>query len=167
MNRLSYYACTLLFLLTISADVYGIPPQQVIGSSGRMEFREVEGEWEMFRPFDENVTMDDVLVNNHEQKPVSIELHIGRQPIFTAGNVKSGGDIAMLRYCQQTDGLNLQLMVNHDDAEREYEYAEEDDASLGAAAEHGWTVVSMRGDWNRIFAFSGDDEPADEDSEAK
>lgn len=149
------------FMRVISKDVYGIPPQQVIGSSARMEFREVDGEWELFRPLDENVTIDEVLVNNKETKPINIELHIGRPPIFAAGNVKSGGDVAMLRHCQQTDGPSLQLMVNHDDEKREFAYEEEDRASLNAAEQNEWTVISIRDDWRRVFAHEEDGESAD------
>src|SRR5205823_578719 len=67
--------------------------------------------------------------------------------------VFSGGDIAMLRYCQSHPGATLQLMVNHDDAAREFAYAEPDDASLKAAAANGWMVVNMKNDWKQIFAF--------------
>jgi len=149
------------FIRVVSEDVYGIPPQQVIGSSGPMEFREADGQWEFFRPLDEDSTVDQMLVNDQQRKPVSIELHIGRQPIFVAGNVKSGGDIAMLRYSQLSDKPNLQLLVHHDDADREFAYDEEDNASLDAARENGWSVVSMRDDWKRVFADSVIDKPVD------
>ena len=59
----------------------------------------------------------------------------------------------MLRYCQSHPGATIQLMVNHDDAAREFAYAEPDTASLKAAAANGWTVVSMKDDWKNIFAF--------------
>lgn len=139
------------FIRVISEDVFGIPPQQVIGSSGPMEFRERDGEWEFYRPLDENATIDQVLLNDRKQKPCSIELHIGRQPIFAVGNVNCGGDIDMLRYSQLSERPNLQLMVHHDDAGREFAYEEDDNASLDAARQGGWTVVSMHDDWNRIF----------------
>lgn len=139
------------FIRVISEDVYGIPPQQVIGSSGPMEFRERDGEWEFFRPLDENTTIDQVLMNDRRRKPVSIELHIGRQPIFAVGNVGCGGDVEMLRYSQLSDRPNLQLLVHHDDADREFAYEEEDNVSLDAADQYGWTVVSMRDDWGRVF----------------
>lgn len=148
------------FMRVVSQDVYGIPPQQVIGSSARVEYREVDGEWELFRPLDDDVTIDEVVVNDKENKPVNIELHIGRPPIFAAGNVKSGGDVAMLRYCEQTEGPTLQLMVNHDDDQREFAYEEEDRASLNAAESEGWTVISMRDDWKRIFTEAVEDDPA-------
>lgn len=67
------------------------------------------------------------------------------------GNVRSGGDIGMLSYSQGREGPSLQLLVNHDDEEREFAYAEQDNASLNAAKASGWLVVSMQNDWESIF----------------
>jgi len=117
------------FMRPWTEGVYGIPPEQVVGSSGKTKYEMRDG------------------------KPVGINQHIGRKPILSAGNVFSGGDIAMLRYCQSHPGATLQLMVNHDDAAREFAYAEPDDASLKAAAANGWMVVNMKNDWKQIFAF--------------
>jgi hypothetical protein len=81
-------------------------------------------------------------------------LHIGKRPVFAADNVRSDGEIAMRRYCQGSKYRTLQLMVNmvnHDDSEREYAYAEPNNASLNAARQGGWTVVSMKNDWATIF----------------
>ena len=79
--------------------------------------------------------------DDKEGKPVGINEHIGRKAVMSGGNVFSGGDIAMLRRCQSHPGATLQLMVNHDDAAREFAYAEPDGASLKATAANGWTVV--------------------------
>jgi len=117
------------FMRPWTEGVYGIPPEQVVGSSGKTNYEMRDG------------------------KPVGINQHIGRKPILSAGNVFSGGDIAMLRYGQSHPGATLQLMVNHDDAAREFAYAEPDDASLKAAAANGWMVVNMKNDWKQIFAF--------------
>ena len=143
------------FMRVVTEDIYGIPPQQVIGSTSRLEYRVVDedGKPELYRPLDENVTIDEIQVNNKETKPINIENNIGKRPIFAAGNVKSAGDIEMLRYCQLGEGRTLQLMVNHDDDQREYAYAEEDNASLNAAEEHGWTIVSIKKDWKQVFSF--------------
>jgi len=73
------------------------------------------------------------------------------RPLLAAGNVRSGGDVAMLRYSQQRKGPSLQLLVNHDDEKREFSYAEPDNASLEAAKENGWTVVSIKNDWTSVF----------------
>jgi hypothetical protein len=85
-------------------------------------------------------------------KPVGIDLHIGKRPVFTAGNVRSGGDIAMFTYSQQQQP-SFQLLINHDDAQREFAYQEPDNASLNAARTNGWQVVSMKKDWQTVFAF--------------
>lgn len=71
--------------------------------------------------------------------------------MFVAGNVRSGGDIAMLSASQQRRGPSFQLLINHDDARREFAYQEKDGASLRAARAGGWNVVSMRDDWKTVF----------------
>jgi hypothetical protein len=92
-------------------------------------------------------------------KPVGIDLHIGRIPIFVAGNVRSGGDIGQLTYSQTNELPNFQLLINHDDEVREFAYAESDNASLDAAETGGWHVVSMKHDWQRIFSFEESEQP--------
>jgi hypothetical protein len=94
-----------------------------------------------------------VTFNEKQSKPASIALHTGRVPILAAGNVRTGGDVAMLRYSQSIKHPSLQLLVNHDDADREFAYAEKDDGSLKAAKKHGWAVVSTKDDWDVIFSF--------------
>ena len=138
------------FMRVITEEIYGIPPQQVIGSHAKTVFSVVDGVSTFARE------AGNVVVNDRAGKPVGIDLHIGRQPIFAAGNVRSGGDIEMLTHCQGSPHASLQLLVNHDDAEREYAYAEKDGASLKAAEANGWQVVSMKQDWARVFP------PADE-----
>ncbi len=83
---------------------------------------------------------------------MNIDVHIGKRPVFAAGNVRSGGDIAMLEYSAGGPRRSLQILVDHDDAVREFAYQEKDGASLAAARGNGWTVVSMKRDWNAIFA---------------
>ncbi|PSR17947.1 haloacid dehalogenase-like hydrolase [filamentous cyanobacterium CCP3] len=136
------------FMRQISESYYGIPPQQVIGTRIQKDWREHDGKMVIWR------LPEITLVANKEGKPIGINLHIGKPPIFSAGNVRSGGDIAHLTYSQQQQP-SMQLMINHDDAEREFAYTEPDNASLEAAAENGWTVVSMKDDWKTIFAFQG------------
>ena len=134
------------FIRVIAEQMYGIPPQQVIGSSLKKEFIVKEGKSVLWRKA-ELASFNDKVV-----KPVNIDLHIGKRPIFAAGNVRSGGDIAMLTYSQGQAPLSLQLLLNHDDAEREFAYSEPDQASLTAAQEKGWQVVSLKKDWQRVFA---------------
>jgi len=133
------------FMRPWTEEVYGIPPEQVVGSSIKTKFEIRDGQPVLVRLPELNFNDD------KEGKPVGINQHIGRKPVLSGGNVFSGGDIAMLRYCQSHPGATLQLMVNHDDAVREFAYAEPDNASLQAAAANGWTVVNMKNDWNTVF----------------
>ncbi|MGF1494939.1 MAG: HAD family hydrolase [Microcoleaceae cyanobacterium] len=135
------------FMRVVSEQLYGIPPQQVIGSSVQKEFVPEEGKFVL--------TRTDKLgsFNDKSVKPVNIDLHIGKYPVFAAGNVKSGGDIAMLTYSQERSGPSFQMIVNHDDAEREFAYTEPDNASLNAATANGWQIVSIKQDWKTVFSY--------------
>jgi hypothetical protein len=149
-NGFKTYICSgggIEFMRAVSQEIYDIPPEQVIGSAGVLEFRVRDGKAVLVK------TPKLLTFNDKQGKPAGIALHTGRVPIFAAGNVRTGGDIAMLRYSQTSKHPSLQLLVNHDDADREFAYAEKDSASLKAAKEHGWIVVSMKDDWNAIFAF--------------
>jgi hypothetical protein len=134
------------FMRAVSESLYGIPPEQVIGSSGRKVFEEKDGKWSMTRP--DKLSF----YNDMDDKAVSIDLHIGRRPLIAMGNVRSHGDIGMCAYSQGRKGPSLQLLVNHDDADREFAYAEDDGKSLKAAKANGWIVVSMKEDWNTVFS---------------
>jgi hypothetical protein len=134
------------FMRVFSEEVYGIPPERVIGSNLEEKFEKRGGRdvlWREPRPGH---------LNDKEGKPVGNDLHIGRSPVFVAGNVRSGGDIAMLGASHQRRGPSFQLLINHDDAAREFAYQEKDGASLRAAKEGGWNVVSMRDDWKTVFS---------------
>lgn len=133
------------FMRAWAEPVYGIPPEQIVGSSGKTKFEMRDGKPVLVKLPEIN------FIDDKEGKPVGINQHIGRKPVLSGGNVFSGGDIAMLRYCQSHPGATLQLMVNHDDAAREFAYAEPDNASLKAATANGWMVVSMKDDWKIIF----------------
>ncbi len=89
------------------------------------------------------------VLNDGPQKPVSIATQVGRRPILAVGNI-GGGDQEMLRWSQSADRPNLQLLVLHDDAERELEYGEA--ADVDAARQAGWQIISMASDWNRVFS---------------
>ncbi len=132
---------------TFALDAYGIPPQQVIGSSMKKKSMEKDGKRMLF------LLSQLLCVCDQDDKPVEIGLHIGKRPVFAAGNVRTGGDIAMLQYCQGSKYKSLQLIINHDDATREYAYAEANRASLNAAEKYRWNIVSMNDDWQRVFAF--------------
>lgn len=134
------------FMRVVASEIYGIPPENIIGSFFNDKTIEKNGKLSILR------TSKLGLLNDKAGKPVGILRHIGRRPIFAAGNVRSGGDIEHLRYSSEGRLPSLQLMVNHDDAERESAYAEKDGASLKAAKNFNWQVVSMKNDWKRIFS---------------
>ncbi|ACK69653.1 conserved hypothetical protein [Gloeothece citriformis PCC 7424] len=135
------------FIRLVSEQLYGVPPQQVIGSTLKKEYREENGKNFIWR----RAEID--RINDKEGKPVGIDLYIGKRPIFAMGNVRSGGDIAMLSYSQAQAKPSLQLIINHDDSKREFAYQEPDNASLNAALKNGWTVVSIKNDWKTVFYF--------------
>ncbi len=126
-------------------DTYGIVPENAIGPFAMNTFEQVDGSWKIVKGTD-NFFRNDALT-----KPAAIKQRI--IPIFVAGNVRSGGDIRQLMYGKTNQLPNFQLLVNHDDEVRAFAYAEKDHASLNAAKEGNWQVVSMKNDWVRIFSF--------------
>lgn len=135
------------FMRVFAEEIYGIVPENVIGTFAMNSFEQVDGSWHIVKGKD-NFFMNDGLT-----KPAAIEQRIGRVPIFVAGNVRSGGDIGQLTYCKTNKLPNFQLLVNHDDDIREFAYSEKDNASLNAALEEKWQIVSMKKDWKVIFPF--------------
>ncbi len=149
-NDFKTYICSgggIDFMRVKTEEMYGIVPENVIGSFATNAFEQVDGKWVITKK-DKNVFINDGLT-----KPVGIERHIGRIPIFVAGNVRSGGDIGQLTYSHANGLPNFQLLINHDDEIREFAYAEKDSASLKAANDGNWHVVSMKNDWLKVFAF--------------
>ena len=138
------------FMRPWTERVYGVPPEQVVGSSIKTRFQMRDGRPELFRLGEINFIDDNV------GKPVGINEYIGRRPIAAFGN--SDGDLEMLQWTTMTGGRRLGLIVHHTDAEREYAYDRDTsfgrlDKALDAAAINKWTVVDMKNDWKRIFAF--------------
>jgi haloacid dehalogenase-like hydrolase len=136
------------FVRACSEQIYGIPREQVIGSSQKLRFEVNEGRGGVMKLAELN-SFDD-----REVKPQNIALHIGRRPTLAFGN--SDGDLAMLRYTNTGTGPRLALLLHHDDAEREVAYDREFRLSplhegLEKADDYGITVVSMKRDWNVIF----------------
>jgi len=145
------------FVRGYSQRVYGIPPEQVVGTAGGTKFiRDTDG-----KPF---LMKEPKLLLNDDKagKPEGIHLMIGRRPRAAFGN--SIGDRDMLEYTGAGDGTRLMMLVLHDDAQREYAYGPArglPDTRVGTftpeldaeAKKNGWTVISMKGDWKRIFAF--------------
>jgi hypothetical protein len=136
------------FMRPWTEQVYGIPPEQVVGSTIVTEFALQDGVPVLIR----RPEMD--FFDDKEGKPVAINKFIGRRPIFAAG--KSDGDLQMLQWATGTDGRRLGLLVHHDDAEREYAYDRDShigrlDQALDLAPNAGWVLVSMKDDWQTIF----------------
>jgi len=134
------------FMRSISDDVYGIPPERIIGSSNGLGYVEDEhGGYVVYK--DEPDYFDD-----GPAKPVRIWSRVGRRPLIAAGN--SNGDIPMLRFVESTARPGLRLLLLHDDGEREFDYTAGAEAALQRAADHDWIIVSMKRDWSRVFADS-------------
>jgi phosphoglycolate phosphatase-like HAD superfamily hydrolase len=138
------------FMRVWAERVYGIPPEQVVGSSARTKFELRDSGPVLVK------TLDHLFVDDKEGKPVGIHQFIGRRPIACFGN--SDGDLAMLQYTTiKNPRPSLGLIVHHTDGEREYAYDAKPKSSgklvaaLQEAAERGWTVVSMKDDWKTIF----------------
>ena len=132
------------FMRPVTELMYGIPAERVIGTSNALEYTDDE--------HGGNVSYQAAMeiFDDGPVKPVRIWSRIGQRPIIAGGN--SNGDIPMLRYAGGKDRPALRLLVNHDDAEREFAYSDGAEKSLEYAAEHGWTVVSMKDDWTTVFA---------------
>jgi phosphoserine phosphatase len=145
------------FVRVYAERVYGIPPEQVVGTVAGTSFG-----------FDENgkpvLTKEPKLLLNddHAGKPEGIHMMIGRRPAAAFGN--STGDQQMLEYTQAGGGARLMMLVHHDDPQREYAYGPAgglpdtkvgtfSDALMTEAKSHGWVVISMKNDWKRIFAW--------------
>lgn len=145
-NGFLVYMCTggtTEFVRSVSEELYGIPSQQVIGTSFRYQF--IDSSRSILR-------RPEIVHNNDKNgKPATIQEHIGKRPVFACGNEGGAGDIAMLKFSQGSSYPSFQLLVNHDDPTREFAYQEKDSASLKAAAENRWHVLSMKTDWKLIF----------------
>ena len=128
----------------ISQDFYGIPKDQVVGTSFKYKYDGAKNAVQREAALDH--------FNDKEGKPVGIQLHIGKRPVFACGNEGGAGDIAMLTYSQGNKYPSFQLLVNHNDSIREYSYQEKDNASLNAAAKNKWHVVDMQKDWKKVFS---------------
>lgn len=134
---------TVELVRAISADFYGIPKYQVVGTSFKYKFDDATNSIQREPALD--------LLNDKEGKPVGIQLHIGQRPVFACGNEGGAGDLAMLRYSSGSKYPSFQMIVNHNDADREYSYQEKDNLSLNTAAKYKYHVVSIKDDWKKIF----------------
>lgn len=138
------------FMRPWTEKVYGIPPEQVVGSRIKTKFEIRDGQPVLTR-------LPEVdFIDDKAGKPVGIHAHIGRRPIAAFGN--SDGDRQMLEWTQAGEGARLMVLVRHDDAKREWAYGPDSkigtfsDSLLEQARTNGWTVVSMKEDWRTVFA---------------
>jgi phosphoglycolate phosphatase-like HAD superfamily hydrolase len=136
------------FMRPWTEKIYGIPPEQVVGSSIKTKFEVIDGKPDLMRLPEIN------FIDDKEGKPVGINQYIGRRPIAAFGN--SDGDQQMLEWTAAGDGPRFMLLVHHTDPDREYAYDRQSsfgklDKALDEANSKGWTVVDMRNDWKLIF----------------
>jgi len=139
------------FVRAVGEELYGVQPDDVVGSAVQVSFERRDGRIVLVR-------QEAMLGSPNEGPPkaMNIQAHIGRRPIFAAGN--SAGDTEMLEYAHTGEHPSLCLVVDHDDEEREYAYSgasvtnPDAESIVDTASRLGWTVVSMRDDWNRVFA---------------
>jgi phosphoglycolate phosphatase-like HAD superfamily hydrolase len=140
------------FMRVFAERIYGIPPEQVVGSSGKLDFELRDGKPRLVKLPELNFNDDKV------GKPIAIQMHIGRHPIAAFGN--SDGDLQMLEWARGGGGVRFALIVHHTDAEREWAYDRNSsigklDKALDVAQAEGWTIVDMKNDWKRVFSFEG------------
>jgi len=138
------------FMRPWTEAVYGIPPEQVIGSSAKTRLERRGGQPVLMR------LPEIFFVDDKDTKPVGIHHHIGRRPIAAFGN--SDGDLAMLQWTVAGDGPRFALFVHHTDGEREWAYDRRSrigrlDKGLDEARARGWTVVDMKRDWKRVHSW--------------
>ena len=136
------------FMRPWTEKVYGIPPEQVIGSSIKTKFELRNGKPVLARLPELN------FIDDKEGKPVAIQQHIGRRPIIAFGN--SDGDFQMLEWTTAGKGPRLALIVHHDDAQREFAYDRGShigklEKGLDEAPQRGWSIISMQNDWKNIY----------------
>jgi hypothetical protein len=139
------------FMRPWAESVYGVPPEQVVGSSVKTEYEIRAGKPVLVR-------MPGIdFIDDKKGKPVGINSHIGRRPIAAFGN--SDGDEQMLTWTAAGGGARLMMLVHHDDAAREFAYGPDtkigtfSNALMAEAKKKNWSVISMKNDWKQIFAF--------------
>jgi hypothetical protein len=138
------------FMRPWAEKVYGIPPEQMIGTSFKMKFEMRNGKPVLLQ------VPEVFLIDDNVGKPVGIYQYIGRRPIASFGN--SDGDLQMMQWTTGGSGLRFALFVHHTDAEREYAYDRKSpygrfDVALDEAYAKGWTVVDMKNDWKIVYPF--------------
>ncbi|MDR4493992.1 MAG: HAD family hydrolase [Nitrospirales bacterium] len=136
------------FMRPWAESVYGIPPEQVVGSSGKLKFEVHDGKPVLLKLPEIN------FIDDKAGKPVGINQHIGRRPLMAFGN--SDGDFQMLEWTTAGEGPRFGLLIHHTDKEREWAYDRDSHIGrlvrgLDEGPKRGWTIVSMKNDWKQVF----------------
>lgn len=131
------------FMRRVTQELYGIPPERVIGSSAALEYRVEGGVGTIYHKPEIDIFDDG------PAKPVRIWSRTGRRPLFAAGN--ANGDLQMLEFAAHPSRPSLCVLVNHDDNTREFAYTAGAEKLLDAARTKGWTIISVRDDWRTVF----------------
>jgi phosphoserine phosphatase len=131
------------FMRPITQEMFGIPPERVIGSTTAVEYTSDDNGGTITRKAKLG------FLDDGPQKPIQIWSRGGRRPLLAGGN--SNGDLPMLEFAQHRDRPSLRLLVLHDDADREFAYTSGAEKALSEADRRSWTVVSMKNDWATVF----------------
>jgi phosphoserine phosphatase len=131
------------FMRPFAEQLYGIPPERVIGSAFGLDVEQGDGGVDLL--YKSKIEF----LDDGAEKPVRIWSRIGRRPLVACGN--SNGDIPMLRFARQPGRESLRLLIRHDDPDREFDYVAGAEDALQRAADRDWTVVSMKDDWATVF----------------
>ena len=150
-NKFKTFICSgggVEFIRVFSEKVYGVPLENVIGTSYKNKFVNNDNKISLIR------TQEINSFNDKQEKPLNIQLHIGRKPLIAVGN--SDGDQQMLEFSADRNGPSLQVLLHHDDEKREWAYDRESkighlDKALDEASARNWIVISMKNDWRLIF----------------
>jgi phosphoserine phosphatase len=140
------------FMRPISPEMFGIPPERVIGSTTTLEYASDDHGGTILRKAELG------FLDDGPQKPIQIWSHLGRRPLLAGGN--SNGDLPMLEFARHRDRPSLRLLVLHDDAEREFAYTSGAERALKKAGSSGWTIVSMKNDFATVFSAASEDATA-------
>lgn len=138
------------FMRPWTEQVYGIPPEQIIGSNGKLKYAVRDGHPVLLKIPEIN------FIDDKDGKPVGIQTHIGRRPILAFGN--SDGDLQMLQWTAGGSGARFMALIHHTDPEREWAYDRKSsnghlDKALDEAKGKGWAVVDLKQDWKTIYPF--------------
>jgi phosphoserine phosphatase len=132
------------FMRAITGEIYAIPPERVVGSSNGLRYTDDDNGGAL------TYLAEPDFFDDGPVKPVRIWSRVGRRPIVAGGN--SNGDVPMLRFAGGNKRPSLRLLVRHDDPEREFDYVKGAETALERARTEGWTVVSVKEDWETVFA---------------